>query len=225
MNVKINIDKEMSVMTTLSVVVISLLIVMFLMVVLFEIEITFKTGIIILLIIAASAFLIVYLIEKFVADKSVYLSDLVITDTALLLLYSKMYKVVREERVLSYDIESVKAKVSAYISRGSRTPPTLNGNAVVVITLRDGHSISFKIPSDANVFDGIFKMNKNRAYIPGFSYEIKSDDENALKYARHFIEHGKMPPASAIEKRIIAFFVILFIGTLIIAVFFMIRSA
>lgn len=33
MNVKINIDKEMSVMTTLSVVVISLLIVMFLMVV------------------------------------------------------------------------------------------------------------------------------------------------------------------------------------------------
>jgi len=157
-----------------------------------------------------------------VMKKGQYVSDLVITDSYLQLIYKEKGKITEVRTLESFDIKSFKVDVHINtVQLGRRR--SIEVTNYVTIKLKSGETISFEATPSALEFSMcaykfILELIKVSNNIPNFKYKINTDEESFKEDIEYFAQHGKRMP---LYKRKGGKYLILVYGFLFLWVIFM----
>ncbi|MBR1908742.1 hypothetical protein IJ818_07380 [bacterium] len=133
-----------------------------------------------------------------VMKKGQYVSDLIVADSFIQLVYKEKGKITEIETINTSDIKSFNVNVHISVIYAGRRKSADVTN-FVDIRLKSGEVISFEaVPSALNfsfcAYNFILDLIKVSENIPNFTYKINTD-EQAFKYdIQYFAQHGKRMP-------------------------------
>ena len=172
-------------------------------------------------------FILLPIFFKSLTSKEKYLSEIIVEDNYIELVYKIQSKVVIRRKIYKNEIKSF--SVSADISTqryGKNTVCVCVSHNI--IKLNNNESILFSQNSIVQLFgcpyQYILDVIKESANIPNFSYKIKGDNELARADIDYFVRYSKRMPAwlqfnyslkkmPKVSKYILLFCLILFIGS------------
>ena len=133
-----------------------------------------------------------------VMKKGQYVSDLIITDSYLQLVYKEKGKITEVRTLENFDIKSFKVDVHINVVHIGRRRSAEVTN-YVTIKLKSGEDISFEATPSALAFSMcaykfILELIKVSNNIPNFSYKIFTDEESFKDDIKYFAQHGKRMP-------------------------------
>ena len=151
-----------------------------------------------------------------VMKKGQYVSDLIVTDSYLQLIYKEKGKITEVKTIESFDIKSFKVDVHIRVVQLGRRRSAEVTN-YVTIKLKSGDTISFEASPSALEFSMcaykfILELIKVSNNIPNFSYKVKSEDESFKEDIQYFAQHGKRIPLHRVKggKFLIIVYILLF---------------
>lgn len=164
--------------------------------------------------------IIVLLIFKDGIDKSEYVSDLIITDNSISIVYKAKGRIINVKEILLEDIKSV--KTTAFIGL-AESRQFYTANYITEFCLNSGENIEFKTkPSiyERSVYNFLFRMLDNAKDLPNFSYDLKCTDQTAIDDIAYYNQHGKKrkPPRRWIHNVRFVLFGLMFLCILFIAI-------
>lgn len=133
-----------------------------------------------------------------VMKKGQYVSDLIVTDSYLQLIYKEKGKITEVKTIESFDIKSFKVDVHIHVVQLGRRRSAEVTN-YVTIKLKSGETISFEASPSALEFSMcaykfILELIKVSNNIPNFKYQIYTDEQSFKEDIEYFAQHGKRMP-------------------------------
>lgn len=131
------------------------------------------------------------------SNKEEYVSDLILSNKDLTLIYKQKRKVIGKEVIPLKDIKSFRAVLNANISEaGTRTKIIFADTHVTIKTVNG--VISFEENSNAKFafcsYAFMLNLMKIAYYIPHFTYEVKGNAESVKEDIQYFAIHGRKMP-------------------------------
>ncbi len=135
-----------------------------------------------------------------VMKKGQYVSDLIVTDSYLQLLYKEKGKITEIKTIESFDIKSFKVDVHINVVQLCRRR-SANVTNYVTIKLKSGDTISFEASPSALEFSMcaykfILELLKVSHYLPNFKYKVHTEEKSFEEDIKYFAQHGKRIPLS-----------------------------
>ena len=140
------------------------------------------------------------LLCKEVMKKGQYVSDLIVTDSYIQLIYKERGKITEIKTLETIDIKSFKVDVHINVVHlGRRTSAEVTN--YVTIKMKSGETVSFDATPSAMEFSlcaykFILELIKVSQNIPKFSYKIYTEEESFKEDIQYFAQHGKRMPLS-----------------------------
>lgn len=146
----------------------------------------------------AALFVFLPLLFREVMKKGQYVSDLVVTDSFIQLIYKERGKITEIRTIESCDIKSIKVDVHINVVQLGRRRSAQVTN-YVTIKLKSGDTISFEASPSALEFSFcaykfILELLKVSHYLPNFKYKVHTEEKSFEEDIRYFAQHGKRMP-------------------------------
>ncbi len=143
--------------------------------------------------IGAAAFFIPLWLSNANSNKR-YVSELILSDDTLTVVYRKKNNIVKEKAIKLTDIESVHAKLNANRAKISNSI-FLFCETEVKIRTKDDKTISFKENPTARLtfcsYDFMLRFIKFAKNLPNFTYEVIGNSEAAKEDVKHYAMYGR----------------------------------
>lgn len=134
-------------------------------------------------------------------NRSVYVSDLLISEEYIELFYKIANKEVNNIRIWKKEIVSFNVSVKVSSSRKG-IYPYIKSNIDVTISLVDGENVEFSILDNQVVlgctYQFILDLLKYRTDIPNFSYNVTGTEEYAIEDIKYYDKYGCRLPFSKV---------------------------
>lgn len=130
-------------------------------------------------------------------SKTAYVSELMITDEDLILVY-KVDKDIKEKKAIKLaDISSVHAKLNANYARAGRSVTLFCETKVTIKTINKSVISFTEVPTASWSFCNyafLLRLLGVAALLPNFTYKVVGNSELAKEDVKYFAQHGKRLP-------------------------------